>query len=205
MNINEIVFWSSVAVILYTYLGFPLLSWMRSWLCRRPHTNGDITPTVSILIAAHNEEDSIGDKVRNMLNLDYPTEQVQIVVASDGSTDRTMETLHAFEDPRLTVLDLPRAGKAAALNVGILHCTGEILVLSDANSMFGKDALRALARPFADPTVGGVAGDQRYSKGDGQSAADAGERSYWNFDRRMKQWQWRAPVLSTTVMRVSLG
>ena len=189
MNVNEILFWSAVGVILYTYIGFPLLSWLRSWMCRRPHTRSDVTPTVSVLIAAHNEEDSIGDKVRNMLALDYPGELVQIVVASDGSSDRTIEILKTFDEPRLTVLNRPRAGKAAALNASVEHCTGEILVFSDANSMFGKDALTALVRPFADPTVGGVAGDQRYSKGDSQSTADAGERSYWNFDRRMKHWQ----------------
>ena len=176
MNVNEILFWSAVGVILYTYIGFPLLSWLRSWMCRRPHTRSDVTPTVSVLIAAHNEEDSIGDKVRNMLALDYPGELVQIVVASDGSSDRTIEILKTFDEPRLTVLNLPRAGKAAALNASVEHCTGEILVFSDANSMFGKDALTALVRPFADPTVGGVAGDQRYSKGDSQSTADAGER-----------------------------
>ena len=192
MNVNAILFWSAVAVILYTYIGFPLLSWMRSWLCRRPPINGDITPTVSVLIAAHNEEDNIGEKVRNVLALNYPRELVQIVVASDGSSDRTIDILKSFDEPRLTVLDLPRAGKAAALNAGIRQCTGEILVFSDANSMFGKDALKALTRPFADPAVGGVAGDQRYSKGDSRSVADAGERSYWNFDRRMKHWQSQA-------------
>lgn len=189
MNACEILFWSAFAVIFYTYVGFPLLSWMRSWMCRRPHINGDATPTVSVLIAAHNEEDNIGEKVRNMLALDYPSDLVQIVVASDGSSDQTVPILKTFDDRRLTVLDLPRAGKAAALNQCIEHCTGEILVFSDANSMFGKDALKALTRPFADPEVGGVAGDQRYSNGNCSSAADAGERSYWNFDRRMKHWQ----------------
>ena len=189
MNISEILFWTAVVIILYTYIGFPLLSWLRSVLCRHPHLSGDVAPTVSVLIAAHNEEDNIREKVCNMLSLDYPAELVQIVVASDGSCDRTVDILKKFDEPRLTVLDLPRAGKAAALNSSVRHCTGEILVFSDANSMFGKDALKALVRPFADPAVGGVAGDQRYSKGDSRSAADAGERSYWNFDRRMKHWQ----------------
>lgn len=189
MNVNEILCWGAVAVILYTYAGFPLLTWLRACVWRRPHRSENITPSVSILIAAHNEEDSIGEKVRNMLSLDYPADQVQIVVASDGSTDRTLEILQTFNEERLTVLDLPRAGKAAALNAGVEHCTGELLVFSDANSMFDHNALKALARPFSDPKVGGVAGDQRYSICEQQSAADAGERSYWNFDRRMKMWQ----------------
>jgi glycosyltransferase involved in cell wall biosynthesis len=189
---REILFWVSVAVILYTYIGFPFVSWLRSVVCSRPHRTGDITPTVSVLIAAHNEEDSIGDKVRSMLELDYPKDQLQIVVASDGSTDRTADIIRTFEDPRVIALDLPRGGKAAALNTGVNHCSGDILVFSDANSMFGNDALRLLVRPFADDSVGGVAGDQRYSKKGSDSAADAGERSYWNFDRRMKIWQSRA-------------
>lgn len=189
MNVNQILFWGAVAVILYTYIGFPLLSWLRACVWRRPHAIKDMTPAVSILIAAHNEEDSIREKVRNMLSLDYPAGQVQIVVASDGSTDRTLEILQTFNEERLTVLDLPRAGKAAALNTGVKHCTRELLVFSDANSMFGNDALKALARPFADPQVGGVAGDQRYSKCGQQTDADTGERSYWDFDRQMKRWQ----------------
>lgn len=187
-----ILFWSSVTVILYTYIGFPFVSWLRSWTFRRSYRTADITPSVSVLIAAHNEENSIGDQVRNMLDLEYPEARLQIVVASDGSTDRTMEILRTFDDPRVVELDLPRGGKAAALNSGVKHCTGEILVFSDANSMFARNALRALVSPFADESVGGVAGDQRYSKGGINSAADAGERSYWNFDRLMKSWQSRA-------------
>ncbi|MEJ7589954.1 MAG: glycosyltransferase family 2 protein [Planctomycetaceae bacterium] len=189
---SVILFWSSIAVILYTYLGFPLVTWLRSVLLPRPFHTAGITPNVSVLIAAHNEESSIGDKVRNMLALDYPADRLQIVVVSDGSTDRTMEILRTFNDPRVIVLELLRGGKAAALNSGAKHCTGEILVFSDANSMFDQAALRALVAPFADTTVGGVAGDQRYLKGGSRSAADAGERSYWNFDRMMKDWQSRA-------------
>jgi cellulose synthase/poly-beta-1,6-N-acetylglucosamine synthase-like glycosyltransferase len=189
---TELIFWSSIAVLMYTYVAFPIVTWIRSRLCHRPWINGDGTPSVSLLIAAHNEEDSIGEKVRNMLALDYPAERLQLVVVSDGSTDRTVDTLRTFSDSRLVVLDLPRGGKANALNRGEEHCTGEILVFSDANSMFPAGALRAIVRPFADPTVGGVAGDQRYSKDCNHSAADAGERTYWNFDRLMKSWQSRA-------------
>jgi len=189
---SRILFWISTATIFYTYIGFPLLSWLRSFVCRRPHKTDGITPTVSVLIAAHNEEDSIGEKLRNMLALDYPPHQLQIIVASDGSTDRTAEILRTFDDSRIVALDLPRSGKAAALNAGVNHCTGEILVFSDANSMFGKGALRALVSPFADDSVGGVAGDQRYSRSGSDSAADAGERGYWNFDRKMKSWQSQA-------------
>ena len=186
---SEFLFWSSVIVILYTYIGFPMLTWLRSCVWRRPHRTADIAPSVSVLIAAHNEEDSIGDKVRNVLETDYPAEQLQVVVVSDGSTDRTVEILNTLRAPRVVILDLPRGGKAAALNAGVRQCTGEILVFSDANSMFAPDAIKALVSPFADESVGGVAGDQRYSRHGSSSAADEGERAYWNFDRQMKHWQ----------------
>ena len=185
----EILFWSSVALIVYTYVGFPVISWIRSRVWKRPYIQEDITPSVSVLIAAHNEEQSIGEKVRNVLNVDYPADQLQVIVASDGSTDRTLMAAQQSGENRVTVLDLPRAGKAAALNEGILHCDGEIVVFSDANSMFAVDAIRRIVRSFADPDVGGVAGDQRYSTGASDSAAADGERSYWGFDRQMKLWQ----------------
>ena len=190
---SEILFWSSVALILYTYIGFPLVSWARSQIFRLDWKTDDSTPSISVLIAAHNEEAGIGDKVRNMLDLDYPQQRLQIVVVSDGSTDRTMEILRSFDDSRVIAMDVPRGGKAAALNSGVKHCTNDVLVFSDANSMFARQALRALAEPFADSAVGGVAGDQRYLKGGVSiSAADAGERTYWDFDRLMKVWQSRS-------------
>ncbi len=189
---SEFLFWTSIAVILYTYIGFPLITWLRGAMFPRAFRTAEIFPEVSVLIAAHNEESSIGAKVSNMLALDYPADRLQIVVVSDGSTDRTMEILRTFNTPRVISLDLPRGGKAAALNSGVRHCTGEVLVFSDANSVFDQNALRALVAPFADTSVGGVAGDQRYLKGGSRSAADAGERSYWNFDRLMKVWQSRA-------------
>jgi len=190
---SEILFWSSVAVILYTCIGFPLVLWMRSQIFRRDWKTDDSTPSISVLIAAHNEEANIGSKVRNMLDLDYPQDRLQIVVVSDGSTDRTMEILRSFDDSRVIAMDVPRGGKAAALNSGVKHCTNDVLVFSDANSMFAPNALRALAEPFADLAVGGVAGDQRYLKGGvSRAAADAGERTYWDFDRLMKVWQSRS-------------
>lgn len=189
ISLNLCLFWTAIAVLLYTYVGFPVLTWLRSIVWRRPIAAARRTPSVSVLIAAHNEEASITKKVENVLALNYPADRLQIVVASDGSSDRTMELLHQFTDSRLKVLDLPRGGKAAALNAGAKHCTGEVLVFSDANSMFEPDALLELVAPFADERVGGVAGDQRYAKAKSVSAADSGERTYWDFDRRMKMWQ----------------
>jgi len=131
---------------------------------------------------------AIGAKVANLLALDYPADRLQVLIASDGSTDATVAIARAAGGDRVDVLDLPRVGKAAALNAAIERATGDIVVFSDANSMFEPAALRALVRPFADPEVGGVAGDQRYDAegGRGDGAIAHGERGYWDLDRLLK-------------------
>lgn len=145
-----------------------------------------MTPSVSIVVAAYNEERVMGDKVANLLALDYPADRVEIIVASDGSSDDTVASAASAPDGRVRVLDLPRSGKAGVLNAAVAEASGEILVFSDANSMFAPDALRELVAPFADPEVGGVAGDQRYLP-DGRAGSTSGERGYWDLDRRIKR------------------
>jgi cellulose synthase/poly-beta-1,6-N-acetylglucosamine synthase-like glycosyltransferase len=184
-----VVFWICIGLIAYTYGGFALLLAVRARLCPRPYRASDITPRVSLVIAAHNEAASIGGKLQNALSLDYPPQQFEVIVASDGSTDGTDVIVRRFADRGVRLLSLPRRGKAAALNAAVAASTGEVLVFSDANSMYDAGAIRALARPLADPQVGGVAGDQRYLPAADQLAADEGERCYWNYDRSLKRWQ----------------
>jgi cellulose synthase/poly-beta-1,6-N-acetylglucosamine synthase-like glycosyltransferase len=186
-----VLFAISVAFIVYTYLLFPLLIAARGSFLPRPYEEDPILPNVSILIACHNEEANIEQKLRNLFALDYPADRLQLIVMSDGSTDATESIVDAFSEP-VTLLRLPRRGKAAALNAGALEATGEILVFSDANSMYDEDAIRMLVRPFADDRVGGVAGDQRYDKGRSASSIQQGEQRYWNFDRWLKRQQSRA-------------
>ncbi|MEX0820251.1 MAG: glycosyltransferase family 2 protein [Pirellulaceae bacterium] len=186
-----ILFTTALAVTTYTFLLFPLLLAVRAWLFPQPHAEQDILPTVSMLIACHNEEANIERKLRNVLALDYPAERLQVIVASDGSTDATEEIVASFAD-RVTLLALPRCGKAVALNEAVRVTDGEILVFTDANSMLDADAVRALVRPFGDPQVGGVAGDQRYNKTGSSSNIQEGERRYWSFDRWLKRVQSRA-------------
>jgi glycosyltransferase involved in cell wall biosynthesis len=150
------------------------------------------TPTLSLIIAAHNERGSIGEKLENSLALDYPRDRLEILVASDGSDDGTEEIVRTFEDRGVRLLALGRVGKASALNAAVAATTGEILVFSDANSEYEPAALRALVRPLADPTVGGVAGNQRYRRGPTGDPAAEGERAYWSFDRLMKEAESRA-------------
>lgn len=193
------LFWGATGTVVYTYVLFPVLLFARAWLRPRPHAHGDGTPSVSIVIAARNEASTIGAKLENLLALDYPRERLEIVIASDGSTDGTEEIVRSYEEAGIRLLALPANGKAAALNAAVGASTGEILVFSDANSMYERDAVRMLVRPFADPSVGGVAGNQRYSAGDGADGTVVGERNYWSYDRALKMAESRAGnVVSAT-------
>ena len=184
------LFYFSAAMVVYAYAVFPALLMLRAALCRKPYAGDDITPTVSMIICCHNEQDSIEEKLKNCLSLNYPRQALEIIVASDGSDDETEAIVGRFEKDGVILLSLPRGGKALALNAAVDRASGEVLVFSDANSMYDADAIRALVRPLADPSVGGVAGDQRYVK---QAAAATsshdGEQSYWNYDRWLKRAQ----------------
>jgi cellulose synthase/poly-beta-1,6-N-acetylglucosamine synthase-like glycosyltransferase len=185
------IFWAAAGTIAATYVLFPAAILVRGRLLRRPLAaadgTSDVTPDVTVIIAAHNEEQSIGPKLANLLATDYPADRRQILVASDGSDDGTNAVVRTFADRGVRLLALPRVGKAAALNAALAEATGDIVVFSDANSMFSPDAIQAIIRPFADPTVGGVAGDQRYLRGGASGAMAEGERGYWDLDRMLKR------------------
>ena len=193
---SRLVFWLSGALLAWTYVAFPLVVLVRARLAPRPVRRAPITPSVSVVIAAHNEAATIAAKLANLRELDYPRDCLEVVIGSDGSTDGT-DAIVAGE-PGVRLLSLPRVGKAEALNAAVAAASGEILVFSDANSMYDPGALRALVAPFADPEVGGVAGDQRYpaprrrgaataaDRGDDGGGTGEGERGYWDLDRRLK-------------------
>lgn len=189
---RRMLFWSAVGAVTYTYALFPLGVLLRARLRPRPHLSGDVTPSLTMVLAVHNEAACIGAKLENLLSLDYPPERLEAVVASDGSTDATEEIVRRFAERGVRLLALPRVGKAAALTAAAEAAGGEILVFSDANSIYAPDALRALVRPFADPSVGGVAGDQRYLPSEGQDAIAKGEERYWSLDRLLKTAESRA-------------
>jgi len=182
------MFWGAVGVILYTYIGFPLLLLARALLRPRPVRRGAETPSLSIIIVAHNEAEYIVQKLDNALAQDYPHDKLEIIVASDGSTDGMNELVEAYPAPEVRLLAGPRRGKNPTLNIAVAAARGDILVFTDADSMLAPNSLRNLVAPFADPEVGGVCGDYRYpSKAKGGS----GERTYWNYDRILKQLQTR--------------
>lgn len=187
----------SLFAIAAPFVLYPIALFLRAQLAPDPVHAAPCTPRVDLIICAHNEARSIVSKLENALELDYPKELLRIWVASDGSTDGTVELARRFEDRGVVVLDLPRKGKANALAAAAeASRTGDgtetaVMAFSDANSQWERSALRALTAPFADERVGGVAGDQRYLEG-AKSSDSAGERSYWSFDRQLKSWQARA-------------
>ena len=194
-----VIFWAAVAVLIYTGVVFPLIVLARGRLIRRPFKADDITPEVSVIVCAYNEQDNIRDRLENLLSLDYPKDRLEILIASDGSSDGTDAIVRRYEDQGVRLLSLPRQGKIPAMNTVARKAQGEILVFSDANTVFAPDAIRALVRPFADPTVGGAAGDQRYLDEEGGGLTADGERSYWNLDRILKRAQSRSGnVISAT-------
>lgn len=189
---NVALFWLAIGMVLYPYVLFPLLVLLRSVLVRRPYNCADITPSVSVVIAAYNEANSIGARLDNLLSLDYPRDRLEVVVASDGSNDGTDEIVRSYAERGVRLLSLPRQGKVSALNAAAGVVSGEILIFSDANSLYAADALRVLVRPFADPEVGGVAGRQKYTDVADAGMSGDGERSYFRFDQRLKQLQSQA-------------
>jgi glycosyltransferase involved in cell wall biosynthesis len=192
------LFWAATVSVVYGYLLFPVLVVVRAVLRPRPYHPGEITPRVSVLVAAYNEAAGIALKAENLLALDYPPDRIEIIVASDGSTDGTEGILRTWENDRFRVLALPRLGKNEALNAAVAASSGEILVFTDANSMFSPDAVKELVRPFADPSVGAAAGNQVYLAGPTPYGAAKGERRYWDFDRVMKQALSRAGSVTSS-------
>jgi cellulose synthase/poly-beta-1,6-N-acetylglucosamine synthase-like glycosyltransferase len=182
-----VLFALSAVAVGYLYLGYPLLLVVLARLRPRPVAAGLVRPAVTIVVPAHDEEAVIGEKLESCLAQDYPADRLEVLVVSDGSTDRTEEIVRAraARDPRVRLLAIPRSGKAAALDRGALHATGEILVLTDANALLGPGSLVRLVEPFADPEVGGVCGRKRYRRGRGVDATELGENLYWRWD----QWQ----------------
>jgi cellulose synthase/poly-beta-1,6-N-acetylglucosamine synthase-like glycosyltransferase len=180
----EIVFWTAVGLLAYTHLGYPLL--LRALVALRrgepvPSMPAGELPLVSLVIAAHDEERTIEATVGSVVALEYPRERLELIVASDGSRDRTAELARlAGAD---LVLELPRGGKVAALNAAVERASGELLAFADANSRWHPDALRRLVARFADPRVGYVCGQVRFSDADG----DNQEGLYWRYEMAVRE------------------
>jgi cellulose synthase/poly-beta-1,6-N-acetylglucosamine synthase-like glycosyltransferase len=174
------VFWLSAGALAWTHVGYPLAA--AALASRRPRRvrRADVTPPVTVVVAAHDEERVIGRRVQNLLDLDYPPDRLKVVVASDGSEDGTAAAVHALadSDARVRLVERPRAGKVAAQDAVVAETESEIVAFSDANSLWGRDALRKLVRSFADPEVGYVCGRLELERSDGTSR----EPLYWRYE-----------------------
>jgi cellulose synthase/poly-beta-1,6-N-acetylglucosamine synthase-like glycosyltransferase len=178
--IAKVLFWSSLGALVWTQLGYPLFAAALARVRARPVRKRDFTPFVSLIVAAHDEEDVIERRLENLLALDYPPDKLEILVASDASDDRTDELVEAMaaSEPRIRLLRCPREGKVAAQNRAVRETQGEILAFSDANAQWQPDALRKLVRNNADADVAYACGSSVYEAADGTNR----EGTYWRFE-----------------------
>ncbi|HVZ18362.1 MAG TPA: glycosyltransferase family 2 protein [Terriglobales bacterium] len=190
----KIIFWCSLSSVVFITFGYPVFLALSAPFERRRRIVESHEPTVTFIIAAYNEEEGIERKILNTLALEYPRDKLQIVVASDGSTDNTNAIVRRYESHGVSLAAFPRTGKTGIQNRAAKMATGEILVFSDANADYRPDAIRMLARNFADPEVGGVCGQLNYvAQGEG---AGASESTYWSYEKFLKR---RESALSSIV------
>jgi len=187
----NIVFWLSLAVFIQAYIGYPLSLLIMRVLQRRrkdeaPAATGEL-PVVSLLISAYNEERVIREKLENSLSLDYPAGKLRIILISDGSTDRTDEIALEYADRGIELRAFEgRQGKVACLNRVIPTLESELVVMSDANSIYDSNSIRRMAEQFSDPKIGCVCGRLRYVNPLRHSAGE-GERLYWGYEGWIKR------------------
>ncbi|MDX6693391.1 MAG: hypothetical protein QOF02_994 [Blastocatellia bacterium] len=190
-----ICFCLSAAALLYTYAGYPLLVAVISRLRPRAVRRRDWTPAVSVIITAYNEERDLAAKLENTLALDYDSGKLEIIVASDCSTDRTDEIVRQYAARGVSLhRQAERQGKTAAQNAAVAQAHGEIILFSDATTLYQPDVLRVMMPSFADATVGCVAGRLVYVD-PGQTSVGQGARSYWGYETFLRKHESRAGSL----------
>ncbi|TCD23396.1 glycosyltransferase family 2 protein [Pedobacter psychrodurus] len=189
-----IFLWACLFIVTYTFVGYGLLLYVIIKIKRlftRPTKllPDAVLPTVTLLVAAWNEEATIIDKIKNTLALSYPKEQLQIIFISDGSTDRTPDLIYPYEEI-LLLHDHARHGKMAAIKRAMPYVKGEIIVFSDANTFLNPEALNELVKHYQNKKVGAVAGEKRIMVNQHADASSAGEGFYWKYESRLKKWDY---------------
>ena len=192
----ESLFWISVAAILYSYAGYPILMWLVARMRERPVRKEalkiDLLPRVSIVIACHNEQHNIERRIKNLLESDYPAELMEILVVSDGSTDSTAEVASRYTTRNVRLLSYrDQRGKATALNIGVEVAAGEIIVFADARQSFERPAITELVSNFSDQKVGAVSGELLLDSG-GSSSVGEGVGLYWKYEKWIRKSESRA-------------
>jgi cellulose synthase/poly-beta-1,6-N-acetylglucosamine synthase-like glycosyltransferase len=191
---TELTFWVCFGLVTYIYAGYLAGVCALASILRKDVIKSDVTPSISIVISAFNEEREIERTVANKLSQDYPSDRLEVIVVSDGSTDRTDEIVRGLVDRSEGRLKLfsqePRQGKTQALNMAMEHSSGEIVVFADANSIYSPKAIRSLVRSFADPSVGYVTGQIVYTNPTG-SGVGAGTGSYMSYENMLRTCETR--------------
>jgi poly-beta-1,6-N-acetyl-D-glucosamine synthase len=190
MTSIEVVFWVSLSVLAYAYAGYPAIVLALGRFRAHPTRHAPETPTITVVIAAHNEERAIAGKIENCLGLAYPPDRLNLVVVSDGSTDRTATIVGGYATripERVTLVSLlHRRGKAHALNVGVARASGEIVLFADARQHFDAQVARALTQNFADSAVGAVSGELMLRSA-GRDGQGEGLGLYWRYEKAIRQ------------------
>lgn len=194
MTTLKILFWICLILCLYTYIGYGIILYLLVLIKRmlkgkpqqKPLPADSELPDVAFMVCAFNEEDIVEMKMRNIHELDYPKEKLHVIWVTDGSTDHTNEHLEAYPDVEV-VFSPERRGKTAALNHGISQVKSDITVMTDANTLVNREAIREIVRCMQDPKVACVAGEKRVmSRQEGEIAAE-GEGLYWKYESTLKQ------------------
>jgi len=197
-GVAQVLLWTTLGLLAYLHFGYPSLIWLLSRLKPRPIQRQDCTPSVDLLIGAYNEETVLQEKLENCLSLDYPRERLRITVASDASTDGTNAVARQFAERGVSLVVAPhRRGKAANFREIVPTLSGEILLFSDAGSLYRADTLRKMVRNFADPEVGCVGGRVRYVN-PGTSSVSQGEGLYWQYEASLRRGE--SDIGSTVVL-----
>lgn len=187
-----ILFWISIFIVFYTYIGYGLVLFicikLKARFFPKPKTKTfSELPEITLLIAAYNEEEVIEAKMENCRGLNYPKDKLRIMWVTDGSTDHTNQKLSAYSDV-IICYQPERRGKTAALNHGMQAVTTPFTVFTDANTMLNSEALYEIIQPFANPVVGCVAGEKRIAIQDKDNASSGGEGFYWKYESKLKAW-----------------
>ncbi len=192
-----LIFYLMFFLIFFHYIGLPIFTLFLSIIKKNPIDKKEISPDLSLIIAAYNEEKVIEQKIMNCMELDYPDEKLEIIIVSDGSTDNTPQLVERHKNLSVIGLFEPlRRGKTAALNRAVNQAAGEVIVFSDANSMYDPKALKMLARNFHDSSVGGVCGRKSILK-NGQRESSRGDSLFWDFESSLKKLQSLVGSIST--------
>jgi cellulose synthase/poly-beta-1,6-N-acetylglucosamine synthase-like glycosyltransferase len=192
----EILFWLIIFIIFYTYAGYSFIILLLSLFLNRSVRKKEIYPRVTFLIAAYNEETSIAAKLENTLSLEYPKEKLEVIVASDGSTDSTDSVVKQFHDQGVILNRVEgRVGKTETQNQTVAKATGDIVIFSDATTNYKEDAIKKIVRNYADPQVGAVSGRYEYVNPTG-AAVGFGTVLFWKYENLIKRLQTRIQTIT---------